>query len=99
MELKKLSGLVSLSVRMSVPPFQYSLCVGLSLHFILLNPFKLFKLYGTFKPFRFYFVLLFSVPFVVQKLSSEIVQKTKVCANIFKECKGMEDEAVAYIDR
>ena len=56
-------------------------------------------LYGTFKPFRFYFVLLFSVPFVVQKLSSEIVQKTKVCANIFKECKGMEDEAVAYIDR
>ena len=89
------------SVRMSAPPFQHSLCVGvntfhsrrrhlslcrcrhlslcrcrhlslcrcqhlslcrcqhlslLSLHFILLNPFKLFKLYGTFRPFRFYFL-------------------------------------------
>ena len=44
--------------------------------------------------------LLFSfAPSVVQKLSSEIVEQTKVCVNIFKECKGMEDEAVAYVKR
>ena len=38
-------------------------------------------------------------PSVVQNLSSEIVQQTKTCVSIFKECKGMEDEAVAYVER
>ena len=33
----------------------HSLHLYLSLHFILFNSFKLFMLYGTFKPFRFYF--------------------------------------------
>ena len=37
--------------------------------------------------------------FTVQTLSSEIVKQTKNCANIFKECKGMEDQAVAYVGR
>ena len=42
---------------------------------------------------------IFSVPFTVQTLSSEIVQQTKKCTTIFKECKGMEDQAVAYVGR
>ena len=40
-----------------------------------------------------------NVTFLVQKLSSEIVVKTKDCVSIVKECKGMQDEAVAYVDR
>ena len=36
---------------------------------------------------------------MIKDLSSEIVKQTKVCADTFKECKGMEDEAVAYVAR
>ena len=48
---------------------------------------------------KIFFLLLFIFIFIVQALSSEIVKQTKVCANIFKECKGMEDQALAYVDR
>ena len=53
MELMKPISLVSLSVRQSVPPFSTVYVSSLSLHFILSNS---FMLYGTFKPFRFYFI-------------------------------------------
>ena len=46
-----------------------------------------------------FFLSPFIFIFIVQALSSEIVKQTKVCANIFKECKGMEDQALAYVDR
>ena len=36
---------------------------------------------------------------MIKDLSSEIVKQTKVCANTFKECRGMEDQAVAYVGR
>ena len=36
---------------------------------------------------------------MIKDLSSEIVKQTKVCADTFKECKGLEDEAVAYVAR
>ena len=48
---------------------------------------------------RYFFISPFIFIFIVQALSSEIVKQTKVCANIFKECKGMEDQALAYVDR
>ena len=51
----------------------------------------------TFQSF-YPWVLIFFF-FTVQTLSSEIVKQTKNCANIFKECKGMEDQAVAYVGR
>ena len=47
----------------------------------------------------FYTRVLIFFFFTVQTLSSEIVKQTKNCANIFKECKGMEDQAVAYVGR
>ena len=44
-------------------------------------------------------IYVYCVPVIVQNLSSEIVLKNRVCVDTFKECKGMEDQAVAFVAR
>merc|ERR1719242_587400 len=35
----------------------------------------------------------------VTSLQAEVVKQTEVCVNVYKECKKMEDDAVAYVAR